>query len=282
MDIHMEVEAKAHLRLVLRALTVEQNDNDLQKEAMTLAQSRCRKIELKNVNLRRKIDAVKSRMEAMTLTPDQRAMFLALLEMNTEAMESCRTQYLNKVSLRQSAVNRRGKEAKMVNEIKSQLDRLTRDNARAREHLRGLQEQLGQRRQEAKDAGLLEDIDEKGEEEGEKEEMPPVFVMGIPISMTKTRDRVEREPNLCPTPVPAVVTPTLYQYFRKLVSGLDDAWPRLRGTKPPPQIPDPPNKEVRKTLQKWSEKRKKIELVKRAIQRGAQKSRNPLNPFSSR
>jgi len=140
---HLEQDAKSHLRLVIRALRVEQSDNDFCKEAMTCAQSRCRKIELQNAKLRGRIDAIKSRIETIQLRSTHHHLFERLLEMDPEAMELCERLY--KEALLKSKEKKEAEfpgEAELMEKLRTKLAELESENTKARAELLKLTDQL--------------------------------------------------------------------------------------------------------------------------------------------
>jgi len=183
---HIERETGIHLRLAKRALLKEQKENDFQKEAMLYAQTRCRKMELQNVNLRRSIDALKSRIESLPLSSEIRQLFLRILEVDPEAIEICEHIYTEKYTKEFSEVTPQpsSEEGRLLSELQSQLSKLEQENKKARQQLRLLSDQLHKKGSE----------DEKNAEDGKQadddldEPSTPVYIMGIPICLQKKEE----------------------------------------------------------------------------------------------
>uniref|UniRef100_A0A7S3ZIK8 Uncharacterized protein n=1 Tax=Lotharella globosa TaxID=91324 RepID=A0A7S3ZIK8_9EUKA len=212
---HLDEDAKSHLRLVIRALRVEQNDNNLCKEAMTCAQSRCRKIEFQNAELRERIDAIKSRLETIQLQPAHHDLYERLLEMDPEAMELCVRLY--KEALLKSKEKREAAfpgEAELMAKLRSKLAELESENAKARTELLKLTDQLRKKRGEEKSTTDV------AEEAAPSAQAASVYVMGIPIAMHDKPRYPASEVNSI-KPLNPSFTMGL---FRRFFTALDGAW----------------------------------------------------------
>mmetsp|Transcript_12617 Transcript_12617/g.20211 ORF Transcript_12617/g.20211 Transcript_12617/m.20211 type:complete len:296 (-) Transcript_12617:917-1804(-) len=195
---HLDRDAKSHLRLVVGALNKEKDENELLKEAMTCAQTRCRKVEAENALLRGKADMIKSRIEAMSLNREQQDLFLRLLEFDVDAMEETRTLYQNelKEAKRLRAVKPLSEEERLMQQLRTNLTILERENAKARQQLQKLIEKLEKRKsgrscngEEKENEDEEEEKDDKKDGEREDAPLPPVYVMGIPITLSSKKAR---------------------------------------------------------------------------------------------
>eukprot|EP00467_Chlorarachnion_reptans_P005353 CAMPEP_0114524624 /NCGR_PEP_ID=MMETSP0109-20121206/21961_1 /TAXON_ID=29199 /ORGANISM="Chlorarachnion reptans, Strain CCCM449" /LENGTH=280 /DNA_ID=CAMNT_0001706093 /DNA_START=219 /DNA_END=1061 /DNA_ORIENTATION=- len=251
MTKHLEESTKSHLKLVVRALRKEQNENDFYKEAMTCAQSRCRKVEMKNVDLRRRIDMMKSRLEGMQLSELHQELFLRLLEVDPEAIAICHELHAQELEKMRKAKegSPASEEEVLMNQLQSSLERLERENMAAREELRKLTEQLEIKRADA----------DSTEEKDSKEEA--IYVMGIPISLgSKPMEKIKAPAKFTPG-----VNPGLLGVFRRMWGGNESRSTPVdtnRGSKGP-------NPELLRTIEKWDDKTQKIRLIKKALKKSS-------------
>lgn len=249
---HLKEDAKSHLKLVLRVLTVEQRENDMRKEAMTCAQSRCRKIELENASLRRRIDGIKSRIEASNLSPTQYELFLRILEMDAKAMDSCEELYKKK--LRTASASAAGlelsAEAELMTELRVKLRELEEENEIAKNELRKLKEKLEKRRP----------VESKEDVPSE----PPVYVMGFPISMR------DGEPKLLGEMSQKFPT-TNMSLNRGINSSLAKMfWNLTRAQSRKPTEPKrSSSEEILRVVERHHRKQKKIQMIHKALDKMA-------------
>lgn len=236
MTIHLEKEANTHLKLLARALTVEQSDNDFHREAMTCAQSRCRRIELENASYRRRIDEIKSRIEAMELTPDQKDLFLLIMERDPEALKENKQHFEKKHDSEEGAMFEEEKLLRKV--LRDKLNTLKDENEKANTQLLQLTEKLKKKRDE-----------ENYGKEGKSQ--PPLYIMGIPINPTPGKFGAAKRQGMSRND-------GLFNSFRKLFT-----------FKSPSSTPGSSvTKENFDTImKKWEDKNEKIQALKKIIKK---------------